>query len=64
MHKPTSPVAFDAAVMALKDAGFEEGVHFIAKRPEGGKPGHSNCQPAPGALWSSVDKVRNGPIKR
>ncbi|WP_258870401.1 PaRep2b protein [Pyrobaculum aerophilum] len=39
-YLPVSPAAFDAAVKAFRDAGFEEGVHFTAKRPEGGKLGH------------------------
>ena len=31
VYRPTSPKAFDATVKALKEAGFEEGLHFTAK---------------------------------
>ncbi|MEM0485214.1 MAG: PaRep2b protein, partial [Pyrobaculum sp.] len=58
-YQPTSPTAFDAAVKALRDAGFVEGVHFIARRPEGGEPGYIRLR-IPTGLWRLVELRRQG----
>jgi len=59
MYQPRSANAFDAAVKALKDAGFEEGVHFIAKRPEGGERGYIRLR-IPTGLWRLEELRRLG----
>ncbi|MEM4438942.1 MAG: PaRep2b protein [Pyrobaculum sp.] len=59
MYQPRSANAFDAAVKALKDAGFEEGVHIIAKRPEGGEKGYIRLR-IPTGLWRLVELSRQG----
>ncbi|MEM0484239.1 MAG: PaRep2b protein [Pyrobaculum sp.] len=59
MYKPRSPTAFNAAVKALKDAGFVEGVHIIAKRPEGGERGYIRLK-LPAGLWRLVELRRQG----
>ena len=66
-HQPGSADAFEAAVNALKEAGFEEGVHFTAKKPaegEGGeresvKPGYIYLK-IPAGLWRLVELARQG----
>ena len=58
-YQPTSPTAFDAAVKALRDAGFVEGVHFTAKKPEGGEPGYIRLR-IPTGLWRLVELRRLG----
>ncbi|RFA95761.1 PaRep2b protein [Pyrobaculum aerophilum] len=58
-YQPTFPTAFDAAVKALRDAGFEEGVHFTAKRPEGDEPGYIRLK-VPAVLWRLVELSRQG----
>ncbi|RFA95838.1 hypothetical protein CGL51_06740 [Pyrobaculum aerophilum] len=59
MYHPSSPTTFNTAVKALKDAGLEEGVHFTAKRPEGGKFGHVYIK-LPAGLWRLVELRRQG----
>ncbi|MCX8136479.1 PaRep2b protein [Pyrobaculum aerophilum] len=59
VYKPRSPTAFNAAVKALKDAGFVEGVHFTAKKPEGGEEGHVRLK-LPAGLWRLVELRRQG----
>ncbi|WP_258870422.1 PaRep2b protein [Pyrobaculum aerophilum] len=59
MYQPRSGKAFDAAVNALKDAGFEEGVHFTAKKPEKGEHGHINLK-IPAGLWRIEELRRQG----
>ncbi len=58
-YLPTSPAAFDAAVKALRDAGFVEGVHFTAKRPEGGERGYIRLK-LPAGLWRLEELRRQG----
>ena len=58
-YQPTSPTAFDAAVKALRDAGFVEGVHFTAKKPEGGVQGYVYIK-LPAGLWRLVELRRQG----
>nr|WP_258870344.1 PaRep2b protein [Pyrobaculum aerophilum] len=59
MYKPRSPTAFNAAVKALKDAGFVEGVHIIAKRPECGERGYIRLK-LPAGLWRLEELRRQG----
>ncbi|MCX8137095.1 PaRep2b protein, partial [Pyrobaculum aerophilum] len=59
MYQPVSPAAFDAAVKALKDAGFEEDVHFTAKKPEGGIRGYIRLK-LPAGLWRLEELGRQG----
>ncbi len=59
VYQPRSAKAFDAAVNALRDAGFVEGVHFTAKKPEGGKLGHVYIK-LPAGLWRLVELRRQG----
>ncbi len=59
IYKPRSPKAFDAAVNALRDAGFVEGVHFTAKRPEGGEQGYVRLK-VPTGLWRLEELRRQG----
>ncbi|WP_258870176.1 PaRep2b protein [Pyrobaculum aerophilum] len=54
-YQPKSAEAFDAAVKALRGAGFEEEVHLTAKMPEGSERGRAyipRCRPASG-VWKS-----------
>ncbi|WP_258870618.1 PaRep2b protein [Pyrobaculum aerophilum] len=48
--RPSSAKALDAAIKALKDVGFEEGVHFTAKRQEDGEKGYIRLK-SPVGLW-------------
>ncbi|MCX8137850.1 PaRep2b protein, partial [Pyrobaculum aerophilum] len=59
MYQPRSANAFDAAVKALRGAGFEEGVHFIARRPEGGEKGYIRLR-IPTGLWRLEELRRLG----
>ncbi|AAL63574.1 paREP2b [Pyrobaculum aerophilum str. IM2] len=59
MYKPRSPTAFNAAVKALRDAGFVEGVHFTAKKPEGGVQGYVYIK-LPAGLWRLEELRRQG----
>ncbi|MEM0484029.1 MAG: PaRep2b protein, partial [Pyrobaculum sp.] len=59
MYQPRSANAFDAAANALRDAGFVEGVHFTAKRPEGGEKGYIRLK-LPAGLWRLVELSRQG----
>ncbi|RFA93304.1 PaRep2b protein [Pyrobaculum aerophilum] len=59
MYQPRSANAFDAAVKALRDTGFEEGVHIITKRPEGGEKGYIRLK-LPAGLWRLVELSRQG----
>ena len=54
-----SPEAFKAAVNALKAAGFEEGVHFTAKAPEGGEKGYIRLR-VPAGLWKLEELRQQG----
>ncbi|MEM0277520.1 PaRep2b protein [Pyrobaculum sp.] len=58
-YKPTSEKAFDAAVKALREAGFEEGVHFTAKKPEKGEQGYISLK-IPAGLWKLEELARQG----
>ena len=57
IYQPSSPEAFDAAVKALKEAGFEDGIHFTAKRPEGEERGYIHLRTQAG-LWKLVELSR------
>ncbi|AAL63662.1 paREP2b [Pyrobaculum aerophilum str. IM2] len=59
VYQPGSSAAFDAAVKALKGAGFVEGVHFTAKRPEGGAKGHVYLK-MPTSIWRLEELRRQG----
>ncbi|AFA38847.1 PaRep2b protein [Pyrobaculum oguniense TE7] len=66
-YQPTSAEAFDAAVKALKEAEFEEGVHFTAKKPEKVKQGEREIvKPGfirlkvPAGLWRLEELRRQG----
>ncbi|WP_258871793.1 PaRep2b protein [Pyrobaculum aerophilum] len=59
MYQPSSSAAFNTAVKGLKDAGFEEGVHFTAKRPEGGEKGYIRLK-VPAGLWRLEEIRRQG----
>ncbi|AFA40822.1 PaRep2b protein [Pyrobaculum oguniense TE7] len=56
---PTSAEAFEVAVNALRGAGFVEGVHFTAKRPEEGKKGYIYLK-IPAGLWKLEELARRG----
>ncbi|AFA38660.1 PaRep2b protein [Pyrobaculum oguniense TE7] len=58
-YHPGSADAFEAAVKALRGAGFEEGVHFTAKRPEEGKKGYIYLK-IPAGLWKLEELRRQG----
>ncbi|WP_333639005.1 PaRep2b protein [Pyrobaculum aerophilum] len=66
-YQPTSAEAFEAAVKALREAGFEEGVHFTAKRPEkvvkgereSVKQGYIRLK-VPAGLWKLEELRRQG----
>ena len=58
-YQPRSAEAFDAAVKALKEAGFVEGVHFTAKRPEREEGGYIRLK-MPAGLWKLVELARQG----
>ena len=58
-YEPRSPDAFDAAVKALREAGFEEGVHFTAKAPEGGEKGYIRLR-VPAGLWKLEELRQQG----
>ncbi|MCX8138022.1 PaRep2b protein, partial [Pyrobaculum aerophilum] len=49
----------NTAVKALRDAGFVEGVHFTAKKPEGDEPGYIRLR-IPTGLWRLVELRRQG----
>ena len=59
LYRPRSASAFDQAVKALKAAGFEEGLHFTAKKPDGGKQGHIYLK-IPAGLWKLEELRRQG----
>jgi len=59
--RPRSANAFDAALKALRGAGFEEGVHFTAKRQEDGEKGYIRLK-LPAGLWRLVELSRLGVI--
>ncbi|MCY0890434.1 MULTISPECIES: PaRep2b protein [Pyrobaculum] len=59
IYEPTSPEAFDAAVKALKEAGFVEGVHFTAKKPEKEERGFISLK-VPSGLWKLEELRRQG----
>ena len=59
LYRSKSPEAFDYAVKALKDAGFEEGLHFTARRPEGGRRGYVYLR-IPASLWRLEELRRQG----
>ena len=59
LYQPSSPEAFEAAVDALKAAGFEEDVHFTAKRPEKNERGYVRLK-LPAGLWELVRLSRAG----
>ena len=58
-YNQSSPDAHEAAVKALKAAGFEEGIHFTAKRPEGGQQGYVRLK-MPAGLWKLEELERQG----
>ena len=58
-YRPGSTEVFEAAVKALKEAGFEEGVHFTAKKPEGGEKGYIRLK-IPAGLWKLEELARQG----
>ncbi|MEM3836071.1 PaRep2b protein [Pyrobaculum sp.] len=58
-YQPSSTKAFEAAVEALREAGLVEGVHFTAKRPEGGERGHIYIK-MPAGLWRLEELRRAG----
>ena len=58
-YMPRSPAAFDGAVRALKEAGFEEGLHFTAKRPKEDERGYIRLK-LPAGLWELVRLSRAG----
>ncbi|MEM4493242.1 MAG: PaRep2b protein, partial [Pyrobaculum sp.] len=66
-YRPGSTEAFETAVKALKEAGFEEGVHFTAKKPEKVKqcerkivkPGYIRLN-VPAGLWRLEELARQG----
>ena len=58
-YQPKSAEAFDYAVRVLKEAGFEEGLHFTAKRPEGNERGYIYLR-IPTGLWKLVELKRQG----
>ncbi|MEM0484932.1 MAG: PaRep2b protein, partial [Pyrobaculum sp.] len=58
-YHPRSANAFNTAVKTLRSAGFEEGVHFTAKKPEGGIQGHVYIK-LPAGLWRLVELSRQG----
>ena len=59
MYHPSSFTTFNTAVKALRDAGFVEGVHFTAKKPEGGVQGYVYIK-LPAGLWRLVELRRQG----
>ena len=58
-YQPKSAEAFEDAVKALEEAEFVEGVHFTAKRPEGGKKGYIRLK-VPTGLWKLEELRRQG----
>ena len=58
-YRPGSTEAFETAVKALKEAGFELGVHFTAKRPEKGEQGFIRLK-VPAGLWRLEELARQG----
>ncbi|AFA39268.1 PaRep2b protein [Pyrobaculum oguniense TE7] len=63
-YLPRSVEAFEAPVKALKEAGFEEGIHFTTRRPEEGekgdkKPGIIRLKVRAG-LWKLEELRRQG----
>ena len=58
-YKPTSANAFEDAVNALGEAGFVEGVHFTAKKPEKGEQGYISLK-IPAGLWRLEELARQG----
>ena len=58
-YRPTSADAYEAAVKALEEAGFVEGVHFTAKRPEKGEEGNVRLK-IPAGLWRLEELARRG----
>ncbi|WP_333638975.1 PaRep2b protein [Pyrobaculum aerophilum] len=59
MYHPSSFTTFNTAVKALRDAGFVEGVHFTAKKPEGGVQGYVYIK-LPAGLWRLEELRRQG----
>ena len=58
-YRPSSTEAFDDAIKALKEAGFEEGLHFTAKRPEKEGRGYIYLK-IPAGLWRLEELARQG----
>ncbi|MGK0549181.1 MAG: PaRep2b protein [Pyrobaculum sp.] len=58
-YHPSSAEAFDAAVKALEEAEFVEGVHFTAKRPEKEEKGYIRLK-VPAGLWKLEELRRQG----
>ncbi|WP_333639182.1 PaRep2b protein [Pyrobaculum aerophilum] len=56
---PKTTKSFNTAINTLKSAGFEEGIHFTAKRPEGGKRGYIRLK-VPAGLWRLEELRRQG----
>ncbi|MEM0484879.1 MAG: PaRep2b protein [Pyrobaculum sp.] len=59
LYQPRSAESFNATVKALKDAGFEEGVHFTTRKPEGSERGHIRLK-LPAGLWRLEELRRQG----
>ncbi|AAL63568.1 paREP2b [Pyrobaculum aerophilum str. IM2] len=59
IYHPRSANTFDTAMKTLRRAGFVEGVHFTAKRPQGGKYGHVYIK-IPAGLWKLEELKRQG----
>ena len=58
-YQSTFAERIDAAVKALIEAGFEEGLHFTVNRPENGNHGYIALK-IPAALWKLVELKRMG----
>ena len=59
INEMRSPKDFDQAVEALKRAGFEEDLHFTAKRPKDDERGFIRLR-TPAGLWRLVELERQG----
>ena len=58
-YHPKSMESLDRVVKVLKDAGFEEGLHFTIKIPKNGKPGYVHLR-IPTGLWRLVELSKAG----